>query len=195
MLSHLAYEWERGKHWLLPIENFKNENFRSSFGRVLCQKLHQKTCHMCDTIIFPYSNQSNHWFGVLPLLLSFLKLPINTSKHTIILLIIQIHSPLKWHDFHNTGIKNFSFLCILLDTQRIVGQRVSTKSRMALISSFLYVNIGIINFGTKFQYLRKGRQDDEGKQSGKADIRQLVLTFWSTMCCCLQGKLKLLIPV
>jgi len=97
----------------------------------------------CATIIFPYSNQSNHWFGVLPLLSSFLKLPINTSKRTIILLIIQIHSPLKWHDFHNTGIKSFSFLCILLGTQRIVGQRVSTKSWIALISSFLYANISI----------------------------------------------------
>ena len=50
-------------------------------------------------------------------------------------------------------------------------------------------------FGTTFQYSRKRRQDEEGKQSNKAAIPQLVLTFCPTMRCCLKRKLKLLMPV
>ena len=52
----------------------------------------------------------------------------------------------------------------------------------------------LVLFGTKFQYSRKRRQDDEGEQSGKADIQQVVLTFCPTMRCCLQRKLELLMP-
>ena len=50
-------------------------------------------------------------------------------------------------------------------------------------------------FGTTFQYSRKRRQDEERKQSDKAAIRQLVLTFRHTMRCRLHRKLKLLMPV
>ena len=39
----------------------------------------------------------------------------------------------------------------------------------------------LVLFGTKFQYSHKRRQDDEGKQSSKADIRQLV-TFSVPQC-------------
>ena len=60
------------------------------------------------------------------------------------------------------------------------------------LSSFLYTIL--VLFGTKFKYSRKRRQDDEGKQSSKADIRQLVLTFCLAICCCLLRKLKLLMP-
>ena len=45
------------------------------------------------------------------------------------------------HSALNTGIKSFSFLCWTL---RIVRQKVGTQSWMAVISSFLYANIGII---------------------------------------------------
>ena len=38
----------------------------------------------------------------------------------------------------------------------------------------------LILFGTKFQYSRKRRQDEEGKQSDKAAIRHLMLTFCPT---------------
>ena len=41
-------------------QNFQYENFTSSLGR-LCQKLHQKACRTCSTIIFPHStNQIIH---------------------------------------------------------------------------------------------------------------------------------------
>ena len=38
-------------------------------------------------------------------------------------------------------------------------------------------------------------EGEEGKQSGMADIQQLVLTFCPTMHFCLQWRLKLLMPV
>ena len=53
----------------------------------------------------------------------------------------------------------------------------------------------LILFGTRFQYSRKWRQDEEGKQSEKAAIRDLVLTFCPTMRSIQQKKLKLLMPV
>ena len=52
-----------------------------------------------------------------------------------------------------------------------------------------------ILFGSKFQYSRKRRQDEEGKQSNKAAIRDLVLTFCHTVRRIQQRKLKLLMPV
>ena len=48
---------------------------------------------------------------------------------------------------------------------------------------------------TKFPYSRKRRQDEEEKQSDKAAIRDLMLTFCPTMCSVQQRKLKLLMPV
>ena len=53
----------------------------------------------------------------------------------------------------------------------------------------------LVLFGTKFQYSRKMRQDEEGKQSHKAVIRDLVFTFCSTMRSIQQRILKLLMPV
>ena len=50
----------------------------------------------------------------------------------------------------------------------------------------------LVLFGTKFQYSRKSRKDEEVKQSDKAAIRELVLTFCPTVRCYLQRKLKLL---
>ena len=52
-----------------------------------------------------------------------------------------------------------------------------------------------ILFGSKFQYSGKRRQDEEGKQSNKAAIRDLVLTFCPTVRRIQQRKLKLLMPV
>jgi len=51
-----------------------------------------------------------------------------------------------------------------------------------------------ILFGSKFQYSRKRRQDEEGKQSDKAAIRDLVL-ICPTVRRIQQRKLKLLMPV
>ena len=53
----------------------------------------------------------------------------------------------------------------------------------------------LLLFGTKFQYSRKRRQDEEGKESNKAAIRDLVLTFCPTMRSFQQRKLKLLMLV
>ena len=73
----------KGREWkifccrlALSAEPQRGENFVSSFGR-LRQKLHQKACRMCSTIIFSSFNQSRYWFVTLSSLLpsSFLKLP------------------------------------------------------------------------------------------------------------------------
>ena len=64
---------------------------------------------------------------------------------------------------------------------------------MAAISVFFMRTL--ILFGTRFQYSRKRRQDEEGKQSEKAAIRDLLLTFCPTMRSIQQRKLKLLMPV
>ena len=53
----------------------------------------------------------------------------------------------------------------------------------------------LLLFGTKFQYSCKRRQDEEGKQSDKAVIRDLVLTFRPTMRSVQRRKLKLLMLV
>ena len=53
----------------------------------------------------------------------------------------------------------------------------------------------VLFFGTNIQYSRERRQDEEGKQSNKAAIRDLVLTFCRTMHSIQQRKLKLLMPV
>ena len=53
----------------------------------------------------------------------------------------------------------------------------------------------LLLFGTKFQYSCKRRQDEEGKQSDKAAIRDLVLTFCPTKRSVQQRKLKLLMLV
>ena len=53
----------------------------------------------------------------------------------------------------------------------------------------------MILFGTKLQYSRKRRQDEEGKESNKAAIRDLVLTFCPTIRSVQQWKLNLLMPV
>ena len=47
----------------------------------------------------------------------------------------------------------------------------------------------------KYQYLRKRIQVEEGKQSNKAAIRDLVLTFCPTMRSVRQRTLKLMMPV
>ena len=53
----------------------------------------------------------------------------------------------------------------------------------------------LLLFVAKFQYSRKKIQDVVGKQSDKAAIRDLVLTFCPTMRSVQQRKLKLLLPV
>ena len=53
----------------------------------------------------------------------------------------------------------------------------------------------LLLFGAKFQYSRKRIQDEEGKQSDKACIRDLVLSICPTMRRVEQRKLKLLLPV
>ena len=50
----------------------------------------------------------------------------------------------------------------------------------------------LLLFGVKFQYWRKRIQDEEGKQSDRAAIRDLVLTLCPTMQSAQQRKLKLL---
>ena len=73
-----------------------------------------------------------------------------------------------------------------------------TKGRHQVLNgSHIFVSFTqtLILFGTKFQYSRKRRQDEEGKQSEKAAIRDLVLTFCPTMRSIQQRKLKLLMPV
>ena len=72
---------------------------------------------------------------------------------------------------------SFRFLC---GTQCILEQKVSTKSWMAAISLSPLCEI-LLLFGTKFQYSCKRRQDEEGKQSCKAAIRDWMLTFCPTM--------------
>ena len=53
----------------------------------------------------------------------------------------------------------------------------------------------LLLFGSKFQYSRKRIQDEEGKQSDKATIRDLALTFRPTVRNVHQRKLELLMPV
>ena len=59
---------------------------------------------------------------------------------------------------------------------------------------FAYFTRILLLFGIKFQYSHKRRQDEEGKQSDKAAIRDLVLAFCPTMHCVQQRKLKFLVP-
>ena len=53
----------------------------------------------------------------------------------------------------------------------------------------------LLLFVSKLRCSRKRRQDEEGKQSDKAAIRDLVLTDCPTMRSVQQRKLKLLISV
>ena len=53
----------------------------------------------------------------------------------------------------------------------------------------------LLLFGTKFQSSCKRREDEEGKQSNQAAMKDLVLTFCPTMRSFRQRKLKLLMPV
>ena len=53
----------------------------------------------------------------------------------------------------------------------------------------------LLLFGTKFQCSHQMRQDEEGKKSDKAAIRDLVLTFCPTMSIIQKRKLKVLMPV
>ena len=71
------------------------------------------------------------------------------------------------------------------------------SEHQVLNDSHIFVSfMGILLlFGTKFQYSCKRRQDEEGKQSDKASIRDLVLTFCPTMRSVQQRKLKLLMLV
>ena len=74
---------------------------------------------------------------------------------------------------------------------------LGTKSEhQGLNDSHIFVSFTPLFFllGTKFQYSCKRRQDEEGKQSDKAAIRDMVLTFCPTMHCVQQRKLKLLMP-
>ena len=56
-------------------------------------------------------------------------------------------------------------------------------------------SLELLIFGTKFQYSRKRRQDEERKQYDEATIRDLVITFCPTMYSVHQRKPKLLMPV
>ena len=53
----------------------------------------------------------------------------------------------------------------------------------------------LLLIGPKFQYSRKRRQDEDGKQSDKAAIRDLVLPFCPTMHSVQQRTLQVLMPV
>ena len=53
----------------------------------------------------------------------------------------------------------------------------------------------LLLFGTKFQSSCKRREDEEGKLSNEAAMKDLVLTFCPTMRSVRQRKLKLLMPV
>ena len=53
----------------------------------------------------------------------------------------------------------------------------------------------LVSFGTKFQYSFKKRQDEEGKQSGKAVFSTVGAHFLSHNALLPTEKLKLLIPV
>ena len=89
------------------------------------------------------------------------------------------------------GIKSFSFFCW---THSALWDRKWAPS-LEWQSYLLFFTQILVLFGSKFKYSHKRRQDEEGKQSSKAGIRQLVLTFCPTICCCLQRKRKLLMPV
>ena len=70
------------------------------------------------------------------------------------------------------------------------------SEHQVLNGSHIFVSFTVVLFfGTNFQYSRERRQDEEGKQSNKAAIRDLVLTFCPTMHSIQQRKLKLLMPV
>ena len=93
--------------------------------------------------------------------------------------------------FHSyTSIK--SFLCW---THSALWDRKWAPSLEWQSYSLHFFTWMLVLFSTKFQYSRKRRQDDEGKQSGEVGIQQLVLTFFLTMHCCLQRKERGLMPV
>ena len=92
--------------------------------------------------------------------------------------------------FIYTGIKSFTFLWD--------AAHLGTESEHQVLNGhhiFVSIMQVLLLFGTKFQYLCKRRQDEEGKQSNKAAIRDLALTFCPTMCSVQQRKLELLMPV
>ena len=62
-------------------------------------------------------------------------------------------------------------------------------------SPFVSFTRALLLFGAKFQCSRKRRQGEQGKQSDKAAIRDLVLTFCPKMHSIQQRKLKFLMPV
>ena len=73
-----------------------------------------------------------------------------------------------------------------------------TESELQVLNdSHIFVSFSgiLLLFGTKFQYSHKRRRDAERKQSHKAAIRDLVLTFCPTMHSVQQRKLKLLMLV
>jgi len=73
--------------------------------------------------------------------------------------------------------------------------RLGTESEHQVLNgSHIFVSFTqvLLLFGTKFQYSRKRRQDEDAKQSSKAAIRDLVLTYCPTMRSVQQRKLKLL---
>ena len=67
------------------------------------------------------------------------------------------------------------------------------SEHQVLNSSHILVSFTLVLllFGTKSQYSRKRRQDVEEKQSDKAAVKDLVLTFCQTMYSIQQRKLKL----
>ena len=87
--------------------------------------------------------------------------------------------------------QEFQFL--LLDAVH----RGTESEHQVLNDSHIFVSFTgiLLLFGTKFQYSRKRRQDEEGRQSDKAAIRDLVLTFCPTMRSVQQRKMKLLMLV
>ena len=111
-------------------------------------------------------------------------------KHNVSLMVL-VGTTSKVIHYRHTGIKSFSFFCWTLC---IVGQKVSTKSWMTAISlsplqEYCYYLVRSSNIRVK------GGKIKEGKQSDKAAIRDLVLTFCPTMCSVQQRKLKLLMLV
>ena len=79
----------------------------------------------------------------------------------------------------------------------LVAAHLGAESQHQVLNgSHIFVSFTrlLLLFGTKFQHSHKRRQDEEGKESVKAAIRDLLLTFCPTMRSIHQGKLRLLMP-
>jgi len=68
----------------------------------------------------------------------------------------------------------------------------SESEHQVLNGSHIFVSFTLVLlFGSKFQYSRERRQDEEGKSADKAAIRDLVLTFFPISRSVQQRKLEL----